>query len=155
MRKVFILSLLLIAAAFVFSVMVPVPQAFGADTCLSKPSTSTCDGQDPYTAGCAADVVDLVTPKTVGSTTVRLRYSPKCQSAWSRVDWYGLTPPVPSIKACVYRKVLTTNSPQCTTVGSTNAYSNILFLGRTTYKGYATGTVNSGTPVVTAEAYGY
>lgn len=150
MKTAVVRSLLLLAVASAFGALTPT--AFGV-LCSATPNTANCDGKDPIAAGCSGDAVNLLPPVTSGATTVYLRYSPKCRSAWSRVDYGGVL--IPSLKACVYRKVLTTNSPQCYTTASNNVFSNMLYLGKNTYQGRATGAANSATPTTTAWAFGY
>lgn len=134
MKKILSLCLALVAMATAFTLGMPEQNAFGASACMTTPNTTNCDKQDPIDTGCWADATDLAVASGSG-VTIQLRYSPKCKSAWGRAST-GLPA---SIQACVFRKPLTTNSPQCWTDFSTDAYTDMLYLGRNVYQGRASG----------------
>lgn len=134
MKKILSLCLALVAMAIAFALGMPERVAFGASACVTTPNTANCDKQDPIDTGCYLDATDLAVASGSG-VTIQLRYSPKCKSAWARAST-GLPS---SIKACVFRRPLTTNSPQCYTDISTDVYTDMLYLGRNTYEGRAGG----------------
>jgi Protein of unknown function (DUF2690) len=138
MKKILSLCLALVAMATALALGMPEQNAFGASACMTMPNTTNCDKKDPIDTGCYLDATDLTVASGSG-VTIQLRYSPKCKSAWARSST-GLPA---SIKACVERKPLTTNSPQCWTDFSTDAFSNMLYLGRNTYQGRAGGAAPS------------
>ena len=138
MKKILSLCLALVAIAIAFALGMPEQNAFGASACMTTPNTTNCDGKDPIDTGCWADAIDRAVA-TGSGVTIQLRYSPKCRSAWARAST-GL---VSSIKACVSRRPLTTNSPQCYTDISTDVYTDMLYLGRNTYEGRAGGAAPS------------
>ena len=134
MKKILSLCLALVAMAIAFALGMPERNAFGASACVTSPNTTNCDGKDPIATGCSADATNLAVASGSG-VYIQLRYSPTCRSAWARAST-GL---VSSIKACVSRRPLTTNSPKCYTAVSTDAYTDMLYLGRNTYEGRASG----------------
>jgi hypothetical protein len=134
MKKILGLCLALAAMAITFALGMPERNAFGASACVTSPNTTNCDAKDPIATGCSADARDLAVASGSG-VFVQLRYSPTCKSAWARAST-GL---VSSIQACMWRRTLTTNSPRCYTAVSTDAYTDMLYLGKNTYQGRASG----------------
>jgi hypothetical protein len=153
MKKALSLCPFLIALTLAFWAVMPTPDALAGSMCMTHPSTTNCDGLTPLGTGCSADAVDLVPPVGGSGFTVQLRYSPTCQSAWARTS----TGKLEHIQACVARKDLTTNSPQCQVATGTVVFTSMLYLGRNTYYGKAGGGHYSGTETLTYTgwAYGY
>jgi hypothetical protein len=65
-----------------------------AGSCINSPSRSNCDGKDPQVEGCGNNAYTIVKRNIVndkGSILgfVELRYSPSCQSNWSKVTRYS------------------------------------------------------------------
>lgn len=56
--------------------------AFGG--CKSFPSDGACNFKDPQAEGCDADARTLSSAEIPGVVRAALRYSPSCQSAWTR-----------------------------------------------------------------------
>lgn len=70
------------ASAVVTAAPPGVAAAFGG--CRSFPSDGACNLKDPQAEGCDADARTLSSAEIPGVVRATLRYSPSCQSAWTR-----------------------------------------------------------------------
>lgn len=70
------------ASAVVTALPAGAAAAFGG--CKSFPSDGTCNFKDPQAEGCDADARTLTSAEIPGVVRAALRYSPSCQSAWTR-----------------------------------------------------------------------
>jgi hypothetical protein len=50
-----------------------------------KCTGSACDGKDAEAMGCSGDLVTTAKTVTVGTTTLEVRYSKACGTAWGRI----------------------------------------------------------------------
>ena len=55
-----------------------------AGSCRNYPSDAACNYKDPQAEGCEADARTLTSAEIPGVVRAAVRYSPSCQSAWSR-----------------------------------------------------------------------
>ncbi|MEU6770990.1 DUF2690 domain-containing protein [Streptomyces sp. NPDC046759] len=66
------------------------PPSATASTHVSRPpgvkcAGSACDGKDAEAMGCSGDLVTTARTATVGTTTLEVRYSKACGTAWGRI----------------------------------------------------------------------
>ncbi|MGW1166679.1 DUF2690 domain-containing protein [Streptomyces sp. NPDC002550] len=54
-----------------------------------KCAGATCDGKDAEAMGCSGDLVTTAKTATVGATTLEVRYSKACGTAWGRITGAG------------------------------------------------------------------
>jgi hypothetical protein len=52
--------------------------------CRNNPSAANCDNKDPQAQGCNWDAITLAQRPVCGPVVVELRYSPSCQSKWTK-----------------------------------------------------------------------
>lgn len=61
----------------------PYPPPTNPGGCLANPGESTCTFKDPILEGCSTDSYIVQFARDPGKVVAALRYSPRCQSAWT------------------------------------------------------------------------